>query len=273
MNFRERLADLKVISSKTKGKIELWESEIEESQNKIQEHNINLVNVAKAIEVLQTATEARREELRDRVETLVTRGLRAVFKRQDFEFVFKVSLKRDIFGVYPVLRSDFGEHQIEESIADGHGGGVADVVSFILKVIILSLARPKIAPLMILDESFKHVSPAYLRGVSGLIKELAETANIQFIMVTHKPELLDSADVIYKSSLNDDGTTEFSLEHDLRDDIYHSPETPKRRVRESLFDHEPLTKKEGGDKTYSKNPDSYAKRERLKEKKGKRRKK
>lgn len=205
------------------------------------EHEAEAAELDKAVEVLQAATETRRQELRDRVETLVTRGLHAVFRRDDFEFAFKVSLRRDVFGVVPVLRSKFGEQVLETEIVDGRAGGIADVVSFLLRVIVLCLARPKVAPVLVLDESFSHVSTDLLRGVAVLLRELSESAGIQLLLVTHKPELLDAADVIYRAELVD-GATEFRLEHCLRDESFHRRPRRGERAPErgSMFDHEDL---------------------------------
>ncbi len=195
-------------------------AQVERDEAKVEEIEAECAQLAKAIEVIQAATETRRQELRDRVENLVTRGLRAVFRREDFEFAFNVSLKRDVFGVVPVLRSKFGDRTLETGIVEGHGGGVADVVSFLLRVIVLSLARPAVAPVLVLDESFRNVSPEYLRGCSTLLKELNQSAGIQFLLITHKAELLDAADVIYRAELVE-GRTRFTLEHDLRDESFH----------------------------------------------------
>jgi len=199
------------------------------------------ITVSDAIEIVQAATETRRQELRDRVESLVTRGLRAVFEREDYEFAFNVSLKGGRFGVVPVLRSKFGDRDLETGIVDGHGGGVADLVSFLLRVIVLSLARPRVAPLMVLDESFRHVSPEFLRGVGTLLRELNTSAGIQFLLITHKPELLDAADRIYRASL-ENGATTFTLEHATRDVSYHQRPDPraKRMSDATVFDGEDL---------------------------------
>jgi hypothetical protein len=177
--------------------------------------------LGKAIEVLQAASETRRQELKDRVESLVTRGLRAVFGRHDYTFAFTVTFNRGVFGVVPVLRSKFKGEELETEIVEGHGGGIADVVSFVLRVVILSLARPRLAPVLVLDESFKHVSAEFLRGVGTLLKELNVSAGIQFILVTHRPELMDEADVIYRTQI-EEGRTTFILEHDIRDELYHT---------------------------------------------------
>jgi len=197
----------------------LYQIKCDKEEARILERDID--KYAKALEVIQVAIKARRQEIKDRVEILVTKGLRAVFGRDDYEFIFKVTLKGSRVGLVPTLRSKFGDETLEVKIYDSHGGGVSDVVSFILRVVVLTLFRPKLSPLMVLDESFRHVSPEYLRGVAVLMEELARSTGIQFILVTHKPELLDAADVIYRAGSNKDGETIFNLEHDLRDELYH----------------------------------------------------
>lgn len=175
----------------------------------------------KGTEVLQAAIEMRRQQLHERVETLVTRGLRAVFRRADMEFFFEARVHGGVVGILPALRSTFRGQPIEVGIVDGHGGGVADVISFLLRVVVLSLARPKLSPVLVLDEPFRHVSLEYLRGCATLLRELNRTAGIQFVLVTHKPDLLDAADVVYRTVVDDTGTTRFEVEHDLRDDVFH----------------------------------------------------
>jgi hypothetical protein len=184
----------------------------------------------KGTEVLLAAIETRRKDLRDRVESLVTRGLRAVFRRADMEFFFEARTHGGTVGILPALRSTFKGKPIEVGIVEGHGGGVADVISFLLRVVVLSLARPRLALVLVLDEPFRHVSLEYLRGCATLLRELNRTAGVQFILVTHKPDLLDAADVVYRTAV-ENGTTRFEIEHDLRDDVFHQklPEGAKRR--------------------------------------------
>lgn len=174
----------------------------------------------KGTEILQAAIELRRAELRDRVESLVTRGLRAVFRRADMEFFFEARVHGGVVGILPALRSTFKGSPIEVGIVEGHGGGVSDVISFLLRVVVLSLARPRLALVLVLDEPFRHVSLEYLRGCATLLRELNRTAGIQFVLVTHKPDLLDAADVVYRSQI-EDGSTRFEIEHDDRDDVFH----------------------------------------------------
>lgn len=264
MELEPWMAELKTKIAKDEGRRDQIAKKLDLEKFRQQHNHGEAVKARAAVEVVNAATELRRQELRDRVEELVTKGLRAVFERTDLRFSFKLSTRSDRFGVEPVLISGFGDEELEVEIADGHGGGVADIVAFLLRVVVLCLARPKLSRVMILDETFKHVSPEYLRGVAVLLKELSESAGMQFVLVTHKPELLDAADVIYRASLDPKGQTKFELEHDLKDEVYHK--APKRGQSfdgdDTVFDHEDLGRKEHGKKTISKTADSLAKRQR-----------
>lgn len=246
------------------GERDAIERKLEVEREKAEEFEARSKRLDEAIKVLQVASETRRQELKERVDSLVTRGLRAVFGTDGYEFSFNVTFAYGVFGVIPVLKTTFAGKPMETGILEGHGGGIADVVAFVLRVIVLSLARPKVAPVMILDEAFSHVSPEFLPGVATLLKELSRSAGIQFIMVTHKYELLDAADTIYQASLDDAGRTQLTLAHDLRDEIYHRrPERGEEGLdRSTLFDHEDLGKKEEGEVTYSEEPNAEAKRHR-----------
>lgn len=206
------------------------------SENQAEIYRAEADRLIKAVEVTQVAGQARREELRDRVESLVTQGLQAVFRRTDYRFSFDVELKRGKFGAYPFLYSQFRGKELKASIVDGHGGGIADVVSFLLRVVVLCLQRPRVSPVLVLDESFRHVSPGCLRGVAQLLRELNRMIGIQFILVTHKEELLDAADVIYRAKLKN-GHTTLTCEHDMKDEAYHAkPKGGERRRRHDPFE-------------------------------------
>lgn len=191
----------------------------------------------KVSEVLQASADLVREDLKRKIEDLVTKGIRAVFGRHDMSFEFEISSANSL-DAKPVLVTGFGDKVYKTSIVGNHAGGVADVVAFILRVVVLAMARPRMHPVVVLDESFRHVSPNRLRAVAGLVKELSDSAGVQFVIVTHKEELLDAADVIYRASMNDKGVTSFKLEHDMRDDEYHAAPSrdPVARPKNSFLE-------------------------------------
>jgi len=70
------------------------------------------------------------------------------------------------------------------------GGGVIDIVAFALRVAALSLARPRPRQIIIADEPFRFVSRDYRPAVARMIEVLAERTGMQFVIVTHHPELM-----------------------------------------------------------------------------------
>lgn len=83
------------------------------------------------------------------------------------------------------------------------GGGVVDVTCFALRVALWSLGTPRSAPVMILDEPFTHVAKTLLPSVSALIKQISSELGLQFIIVTHEEELIDSADKVFRVEMKE----------------------------------------------------------------------
>lgn len=216
----DRIKELRARLERRRGERDWILSKKKLEEKKLVETKIQQENLIKAAEVVQSAVEVRRQEIRDRVENLVTRGLRAVFGDEDMTFAFNLTLRGGLTGLIPVLKTKFGDKELETSITEGHGGGVADVIAFLLRVVVMSLTRPVLSPVMVLDESFSHVSTDCIRRCASLVRELNEVTGIQFILVTHREELLDAADVIYRTEVVK-GATRFHLEHDMRDEAYH----------------------------------------------------
>lgn len=262
--MRERLEALKIRLDRGLGRRDQLTEDCELFEKKIEEQRAQLEVTVMAQEIVNGTTEVRRAELRDRVESLVTQGLQAVFRRTDYEFFFETKFMRGSFGATPKLRSLYGDDVFETGIIEGHGGGIADVVSFLMRTVVLSLSRPKLAPVLFLDESFRHVSPEFLPGVAVLLRELNQSAGMQFFLVTHKPELLDAADVIYQTRLRR-GKTEFVLEHDYNDEAYHARPKRGQKARDTttVFDGEDLNRgMNKAEPVYSRDPDLKAKRQR-----------
>lgn len=137
--------------------------------------------------------EAQRQELQQKVEALVDYGVQQVFgPTHRFKVVSELrgkSVRTEFFLV---------ENGVQLSLVDGAGGGIGDVVSFLLRIVMLCLVRPAQRRVLVLDEPFKFVSTGHFQTLTTLLRELTESLDLQLIMVTHKPELLDAATTIVR---------------------------------------------------------------------------
>jgi DNA repair exonuclease SbcCD ATPase subunit len=75
------------------------------------------------------------------------------------------------------------------------GGGTLDVASFALKTAIWAIKPTN--NVMILDEPFHFLSRDLQSKCSQMIKMIQEKMKIQFIIVSHIPEITESADRIF----------------------------------------------------------------------------
>lgn len=155
-----------------------------------------LSETAEAVQVFfAVLAEAERKALEQRVQALVDYGVQTVFG-PDCRF----QVTSDLRG--KAVRTEFWlvEHGRPLSILDSTGGGIGDVVSFLLRVVMLCLTRPAQRRVLVLDEPFKFVSSSHFQTLTALLRELSESLDVQFIMVTHKPELLEAATTVVRVS-------------------------------------------------------------------------
>lgn len=132
----------------------------------------------------QETAKAVQQVVHDRVASLVTRCLEAVFdERYEFDIVFEE--KRGRTEARLVLRRGGAEVDPMSSV----GGGVVDVVAFALRLACLMLHRPRLRRLLVLDEPFKYVGAADRPRVRQLLEELSAELEVQFFIITHMDEL------------------------------------------------------------------------------------
>jgi predicted ATPase len=163
----------------------------------------DLARTAEEVRVFFTfLAEAQRRDLEQRVEALVDYGVQTVFGP-----TYRFKLESELRG--KAVRTEFFlvEDELKLPLLDATGGGVGDVVSFLLRVVILCLVRPVQRRVLVLDEPFKFVSASHFQTLAGLIQELSASLGIQLIMVTHKPELLDAATTVVRVRKTDAGST------------------------------------------------------------------
>jgi DNA repair exonuclease SbcCD ATPase subunit len=90
---------------------------------------------------------------------------------------------------------------------DARGGGLAATVGFLLRVVVLLLRTGGTGKqLLVLDETFAHVSAEYLEGVGRFLREIVDRSGVQIILVTHQETLAEAADVVYRFTAKDGKT-------------------------------------------------------------------
>lgn len=162
----------------------------------VQEELELLQKVRVAMESIESSI---RGSFTKQISDLISYGLSLVFEKS-LEFKITYSTRANA----PVVDFSLKHEHGETDILSGEGGGYVNVISFLLRLILLVYSRPVLRKVIFLDESFSMVSANYLPNVANLLKELSAKLNISFVFISHESSFLDIADHIYHVENKDD---------------------------------------------------------------------
>ena len=166
-------------------------SMLKDEQRNLKRQKRNLEHAEHAKQLLQKGAQETQKSLEYHISNIVSLALTAIFDAS-YEFRAKFVIRRNATECDLLLVKD-GE---EMSPMDAVGGGVIDVISFSLRVAYWSMKPNR--PVMILDEPFRFLSVDLQERASEMIKTISEELGIQIIMVSHLPNIIGSADKVFK---------------------------------------------------------------------------
>lgn len=148
----------------------------------------------KARFVVQEVAKATQDRLKKRVEPLITAAISSIWKDRDFVFELKFKSTANRIESIPVVLD--GKH--EQIPKDDMGGGIIDIISFALRVLLWAMDDNRSRPTFALDEPLKNMSKGrYLNRAIQMFKNIAEKMGLQLIIVTHIEEINAIANKIY----------------------------------------------------------------------------
>jgi DNA repair exonuclease SbcCD ATPase subunit len=163
-------------------------------QSKIKQLEDEKTQLVKAVGLIDRCIQIISANGIGKIESIVSAGLQTVFGNDLWLVVEKKETARG--NSYRLLVRD-GE--TVGNPMDSFGGGVVNVISFLLRVILIK--RFKLAKLLILDEQFNNVSEDYLPHVSEMLHKFTHENGFTILAVTHQPILASAADAIYQVSV------------------------------------------------------------------------
>lgn len=186
-----RIAEARLIASRVKtlqGEISLASSDVD--------------LYSRVAITLASIGETRQAAAQDTIEELVTRGLQTIFDDKNMEFKV-VQTQRGKTPEVKFLVNSRGPNGrvVQTPVMDARGGGLAAVVGFLLRLVVLLLSRDGKEPFLVLDESFSHVSTEYEPALAEFIKELVEKTRVTIVLVTHSDAFNEVADKRYRFKL------------------------------------------------------------------------
>lgn len=162
-----------------------------------------------AAAVLASIGEERQATAQRQIEALVTEGLQTIFG-EDLTFHLVTGTRAKTPVVDFVVRSTLNGSVVETDVLDARGGGLAATVGFLLRLVVLLLSPNRQDTVLLLDETFAHLSAEYEPRLAEFLRLLVDKTGIQIVLVTHSDAFSDHADTRNRFTLID-GLTQVSV--------------------------------------------------------------
>lgn len=170
-----------------------------------------LLKYEKSVKLLQKLVEDKKQATVTKIEQLVSYGLQSVFEDDSYQFKIIDSIKRNQVDYEFIVTSDSNPSSEGVDIMDSRGGGLVNIISMLLRVIMLILTDRTAERFLVLDEPFNNLSPIYHDNLVKLLKKLVAKLNFQILMVTHQRSLLELGDVVYEYKKKNKVTSAYRL--------------------------------------------------------------
>ena len=164
----------------------LAKSNFEHEKQTLEQGKEKLRSAEEARDLVQEVAQKLQQAVHNQIAGIVSLGLKTVFS-EPYNFKINFEKKRGRTEAQLIFERD----GMELDPISAACCGVIDVAAFTIRVACLSLSKPALRPILILDEPFKNVSKTkgYLDQIPLLLEKLAEEMGLQIIMVTHIEEL------------------------------------------------------------------------------------
>ena len=191
-----------------RGQLALLRKQIAETETKKAENAARREGLENAQAFLQVVAQDTQEQLKYHVEDIVQLALDTCFpERYLFSIAFEVS-RGTTTAVMKFIDTESGQ-SIDPMNASG--GGVVDLAAFALRIAAWTL-EGSTDNVIILDEPMKFISRDLIIQAARVMKTLSEKLNLQFIMSTHIPELIEVADRVFQVAINRAGRSKVRVQ-------------------------------------------------------------
>lgn len=186
----------KILEQK-KGQKEQIITYLDSLDEKLEALNKKQKKLDKAQAIIQVVAQLTQEQLKYHISELVTLALAAVFDDPyEFEVDFIQRRNQTECDLWFVKEGQ----RINPLTASG--GGAVDVACFALRVSLYTLKKTRCRPIFLLDEPLRFLKGGDLPEKGAMMmKEISERLGLQIIYISHIPEQVENADVVYNVSI------------------------------------------------------------------------
>jgi DNA repair exonuclease SbcCD ATPase subunit len=192
--------------SEVKAEKKLLLEKVEEKSDSVNVLKVLVGDLEDAQEVMNLTGALAQEEFEGFIEGMVTEALQVVFG-SGYTFEMETKIVRNQPETYLYVVEDGVKTPIKDDMV---GGGLLDLISMVLRVVVWSIQTPRTRPVMILDEPGKNMDRNKIDQFVAMIRRFHELLGLQFIIVTHDNKIIEMADRSFLVTRSD-GTADVSI--------------------------------------------------------------
>jgi len=210
MEYKERINACIDAYTVSKGMYDMYDNLCRNAEENLRRAQENCCSLESCIPIVQAIAGKLQNNVKDKIISIVQTALDATFPGLTFAMEFVTRREKTECDVY-IIDEEGGK----QTIIDGCGGGVKDIIAFALRIAIWALDNSS-SPVIFLDEPMKFVSEGLRQQSANLLHVLSKKLGIQFVVVSHVAEIVNSGDTIYIVNKNTKGISKTELLENIK---------------------------------------------------------
>jgi DNA repair exonuclease SbcCD ATPase subunit len=174
------------------GEFSTLKDQQEKSEILIEKLKVDEETYVKAVELLSLVQKVTRDKIKDSFENIVTHALNYIFESDKYSFHLVFSRRGNLQELSFAVQTPDKNEPLDPMTTDA--GGVLNIISFALRVVLMEVATPKVNGFILSDESFANLSEDHVDKARQFLKEINTKLGRQIIAISHQPKMMDMAD-------------------------------------------------------------------------------
>lgn len=187
-------------------------SEIERCERRIVDIQKNVTIHNEAAELLIAGAKVSRQRTIGFVENVVTAALQTVMQDPTLRFAIETKQRRNTLEADYLVEWKSRGITIRRPPMRAKGGCLWSIISTALHFLFLLRTKPRRQPILVLDEPAEGVNGDNVVRFSKWIKAMAVKFKIQVLLISHREEMMEAADKVYRVRKGLDGVAKLLLE-------------------------------------------------------------
>ena len=184
------ISDIKDFVSEKEAREKILQASYMKNKERDKYLKMEVTNYTEARNIVAEASRITQEQFKTLVEELVTSAIQSVFPDRDYRFIMEFVIQNNRPQINLMVQEGDKDPYLPK---EEQGGGLLDIISFALRVVLWSLTSPRTRNVLIMDEPFRWTGNLTEKAAS-MMKEISDKLGLQIIMVTHDERLMETAD-------------------------------------------------------------------------------